>query len=78
MNKHLGDLVARAHARGVPLLSAIVVSKPHVATGEMQDSNRAGFLAAAEAMGIAVTDEDRFVREQQEAVFAWAAAEAVA
>ena len=60
--------------RGVPLLSAIVVRKPHVATGEMEESNRAGFLAAAREMGIAVMDEDRFVREEQEAVFAWAAA----
>jgi hypothetical protein len=74
MNGHLGDLVAWAHLRGVPLLSAIVVSKPHVETGEMEASNRTGFVAAARALGLTVTDEEAFVREQQEAVFAWGAA----
>lgn len=72
MGPHLCDLVEYAHLRGWPLLSAIVVNKPNVATGQMADSSLKGFIAAARAVRISVTDERAFLRAEQQRVFAWA------
>jgi hypothetical protein len=69
---HLWDLVEYAHLRGWPMLSAIVVNKQNVATGRMETETLRGFIAAAQALGKVVTNEERFLREQQEAVFEWA------
>jgi hypothetical protein len=57
---------------GWPMLSAIVVSKPNVATGEMEPDTLKGFVRAAKGLGYVVTDESHFLREQQELVFRWA------
>lgn len=69
---HLWRLVEYAHRKGWPMLSAIVVNKPNVTTGEMAPETLAGFMAAARALSHAVLDERKFLREQQIAVFRWA------
>ena len=70
---HLWRLVEYAHLMGWPMLSAIVVNKPNVSTGSMEPATLKGFVAAARALRIPVTDEQRFLREQQERVFEWGA-----
>jgi hypothetical protein len=44
MNQHLGDLIEYAHRRGWPLLSAIVINKDNVKSGNMADSTLQGFV----------------------------------
>jgi hypothetical protein len=68
---HLWRLVEYAHRMGWPMLSAIVVNKPNIATGKMDPATLKGFVTAARALGHAVTDEEGFLRKQQAAVFAW-------
>jgi hypothetical protein len=53
-------------------VSAIVVNKQHVATGKMEPETLKGFIAAARDLGLPVTDEESFLREQQDRVFDWA------
>ncbi|WGF89085.1 hypothetical protein [Marinivivus vitaminiproducens] len=73
---HMWLLVKRAHARGWPMLSAVVVNKPNVATGQMDPETLKGFIAAAKELGHDIPDGEAFLRAQQQAVFAWAAAAA--
>jgi hypothetical protein len=56
------------------MLSAIVVNKPNVATGDMEEETLRGFANAARLLGHSVTDEKEFLRAQQTKVFAWAGA----
>ena len=72
MNTHLGDIVAYAHHKGWPMLSAVVVNQQHVDTGAMEESTLRGFVEAAKWLGHQVNDPEVFLRDQQEAVFAWA------
>lgn len=72
IGNHLWSLVEYAHRNGWPLLSAIVVNKSNVETGTMEPDTLKGFINAARELGYAVTNEIKFLREQQEAVFAWA------
>jgi hypothetical protein len=72
---HLFQLIEYAHLRGWPLLSAIVVNKPNVATGEMEPSTLKGFVGGARALNISVTDELAFLSAEQQRVFAWARSE---
>lgn len=69
---HLFELVEYAHLRGWPLLSAIVVNKPNVASGSMDPDTLKGFVGAARALKIPVTDEMDFLRAEQKRVFEWA------
>ena len=69
---HLWSLVEYADRRGWPMLSAIVVNKGNVATGDMEPSTLKGFIDAARELGHPVTDEKAFLREQQQRVFDWA------
>ncbi len=73
---HLWDLVEFAHLHKLPMLSAIVVNKPNVGSGTMEPETLKGFIGAAQLLGYAVTDEKAFLCEQQDKVFAWAAADA--
>lgn len=73
INTHLGDLVEYAHMRGLPLLSAVVVNAKHQDTGEMEPSTLAGFVNAARLLGYVISDEEAFLRDQQQRVFDWAA-----
>lgn len=71
MNTHLWALVCLAHAKGWPMLSAMVVNKQHVATGHMEPATLTGFVGAANDLGYEITDAQSFLREQQEACFRW-------
>ena len=70
--QQLGQLVKIAHARGWPMLSAIVVRQADVETGALDGESLKGFLAAADMVGIKVDDPEAFYRDQQKAVFEWA------
>jgi len=71
---HLWSLVEYAHRKGWPMLSAIVVNKDNVDTGDMEPETLRGFLVAARQLGFSITDEQAFLREQQRHVFEWAGA----
>lgn len=68
---HLWDLVEYAQLRGWPMLSAIVVNKGNVDTGDMEPYTLTGFVNAARGLGLTVDDPDKFLREQQQRVFEW-------
>lgn len=70
---HLWALIDFAHAKKWPMLSAIVTNQKNVETGNMDPDTLKGFTHAAEALGYPVTDDDGFLKEQQQAVFEWAA-----
>jgi hypothetical protein len=72
IGSHLWQLVEYAHLKGWPLLSAIVVNKPNVATGIMEAETLKGFIEAARLLKYHVTDEKTFLCEQQQQVFEWA------
>lgn len=72
LGHHLGQLVEYAHLNGWPMLSAIVVNKPNVATGKMEPDTLKGFIGAARQLGHEVTDDEAFLKEQQKRVFEWA------
>ncbi len=72
MNAHLWLLVKKAHSHGWPMLSAIIVNKQNVASGEMENATLAGFIEAATALGYEPTNAKSFLREQQKACFEWA------
>ncbi|MBS0563520.1 MAG: hypothetical protein JSR87_03265 [Proteobacteria bacterium] len=67
---HLWELVRWGHARGLPMLSAIVVNKENLATGIMAEETLQGFVRAAEALGITVKEPETFREEQQALLFA--------
>lgn len=75
MNDHLWALVRDAHTRGWPMLSAVIVNAEHVADGVMEEPTLAGFVKAAELLGYRIRDPGKFLRDQQRAVFNWAAEE---
>jgi hypothetical protein len=72
IGEHLWKLVEYADRQGWPLLSAIVVNQPNIATGNMEPETLKGFVAAACKLGYPIIDEEAFLREQQARVFAWA------
>ena len=75
MPSHLWDLVVLGHKKGWPMLSAIVVNKKYLDTGEMEPGTLKGFLGAARELGYTVADQDgaSFLKEQQRKIFEWAA-----
>jgi hypothetical protein len=75
MNTHLWVLVDYAKRRGWPMLSAIIVNKKHVATGEMDEATLSGFIEAARGLGHPVTGAVTFLKQQQEQCFEWGRAE---
>ncbi len=74
MGPHLKAVCAASLAGGGPMISAIVVNRRHVATGAMEPQTLAGFVASARELGLAVDDPEIFLRAQQAATFAHAAA----
>ncbi|HKM99862.1 MAG TPA: hypothetical protein VKG22_00735 [Stellaceae bacterium] len=72
IGEHLWKLVEYADRKGWPLLSSIVVNKPNVTTGKMEAETLKGFIAAARLLEKPITDEEGFLKEEQERVFAWA------
>lgn len=71
MNDHLWVLIDYAHREGWPVLSAMIVNKQNIATGEMEDATLEGFIRAAKELGHVVTDQRAFLKAQQKACFAW-------
>ena len=70
--RQLDRLVAIAHERGWPQLSAIVVSERNLRDGRLDGKSLEGFVGAVRKAGVRVVDPAAYVREQQEQVFAWA------
>jgi hypothetical protein len=73
IGRHLWELVEFSHIHGWPMLSAIVVNKPNVETGEMEPETLKGFVGAARILGYVVDDEHAFLKEEQVKLFEWAA-----
>jgi hypothetical protein len=69
---HLWSLVEYAHRKDWPMLSAIVVNKANVGSGNMEPETLKGFIAAAKELGLSIIDEEAFLRDQQKRVFEWA------
>ncbi len=72
ISQHLGDLMKVAVENGWPILSAIVVNQDNIKTRKLDGTARNGFINAAKYLGFDVSDSEHFIKEQQEAVFAWA------
>lgn len=69
---HLNDVCAYTNSKGWPFLTAIVVNKDKISTGEMTPDNLKEFLGAVRAAGHEVDIEDAaFVKREQQRVFAW-------
>jgi 5-methylcytosine-specific restriction protein B len=69
---HLDQLVKISHERGWPLISSIVVNRENQQTGLLESDSLSGFMAAATKLGFPADDPQAFLREQQQATFAWA------
>ncbi|MER9843511.1 AAA family ATPase [Mesorhizobium australicum] len=68
----LDQLVKISHERGWPLISAIVVNKDNLETGQLEGESLAGFLAAVRKIAVPVNNPQAFLHDQQQAVFEWA------
>jgi hypothetical protein len=69
---HLDDILAYCHSNGLPLLTAIVVQKGRLQTGEMDQFTLDGFIEGAQRIGVPVTDPIHFLAECQRECFDWA------
>jgi hypothetical protein len=67
---HLWDLVSVSHEQFGFMISAVVVNKQRIETGEMDKETLDGFVRAAERLGFDVTQPEQLLRDQQEAIFA--------
>ncbi|MEP7221087.1 MAG: hypothetical protein ABI673_00320 [Novosphingobium sp.] len=72
MNSHLQALLEYCYVRNIPLLSAIVVNKPSLKSGAMDQSALSGFVKGVTSLGIRIDDPESFLREEQAKIFAWA------
>jgi hypothetical protein len=72
INGHLWRLINYAKNNDWPMLSAVVVNQKHKLTGNMEPKTLKGFINAARLLGHSITDEDQFLRDQQQQVFTWA------
>ncbi len=66
---HLDDLLAHCHSKGLPLLTAIVVQKGKLATGEMDQFTLDGFVEGVQRIGVLVTDATTFLETSQRECF---------
>lgn len=73
--KHLQALLEYCHARGLPLLSSIVVNKHNAKTGTLDEAALSGFVRGVEETGIRVDDPEAFLRAEQQKTFEWARSE---
>ena len=69
---HLDDLIAYCHSREMPLLTAIVVEKNHVDSGDMDEGTLNGFVEGARRLGVSVSDPAAFLKQCQSECFEWA------
>lgn len=72
MPKHLDRVLAKAHGRGAPLITSIVVNAENRLTGKLEPASLGGFIAGAERLGIKALDPEAFLQEQQSATFEYA------
>lgn len=74
MPKHLDMILAKADARGWPLITAAVVNKQNIGSGKLEEKSLSGFVSGARGLGYEVGDSDRhaFLEEQQRETFAFA------
>lgn len=73
MPKHLDRVLAKAHGRGAPLITSIVVNAQNRTTGTLEATSLSGFIAGAERLGMCIQDPEGFLREHQKSTFAYAA-----
>ena len=76
MNKHLDDVLYYCHQTKIPFLTAIVVPKPNLVSGKQDADTLKGFVAGIERLGLPVTAEEDFLRQEQRRVFDWASKQA--
>src|SRR6266446_2259312 len=74
INRHLGRLLGWCDKKGYPLLSAIVVDKKHLDSGDMLPGTLNGFITGVQihTRQDVGHDRKRYLREKQAEVFAWA------
>jgi len=74
MPKHLDMILAKADARGWPLITAVVVNKQNIRSGKLEEKSLSGFVSGARGLGYEVGESDRqtFLEEQQRETFAFA------
>ncbi|MGV3510819.1 MAG: hypothetical protein ACO1OX_02320 [Novosphingobium sp.] len=70
--RHLQALLEYCHARGMPLLSAIVVNKHNAQTGRLDEASLTGFVRGVEEIGLVVADPESFLANEQQKIFEWA------
>ena len=68
---HLDSILQVCHARGLPLFTSICVTTKEVETGELEGTSLAGFIKGVKRLGYSVVDEQKFLKESQEACFKW-------
>ncbi|HXT82534.1 MAG TPA: hypothetical protein VN702_23440 [Acetobacteraceae bacterium] len=72
VGRHLDSVCIFTESKTWPLITAIVVYKDRIDTGEMGAENLKGFLDAARAAGRNIDiEENAFVRREQRRVFDW-------
>lgn len=74
MAQHLDLVLKKSHARGAPMITAIVVNEPGRLSGDLADESLKGFIQGVERLGISVDDAEAFLREQQTETFDYAKA----
>lgn len=74
-NGHLDRLLDICHARGLPLLTAIVVNQGNIADGELGEDALAGFTTGAQRLGLSVADPLGFHHRCREECWEWGAAQ---
>lgn len=68
---HLDKLLELCHARGYPLLTALVVNQQGLEDGELEQTALKGFCEAAHRLKIPVEDELAFHHQQRDASWNW-------
>ena len=70
---HMDDLLAYCHSHEMPLLTAIVVGRNHLDSGEMDEDTVNGFVAGIRRLGVSVSEPIAFLKQCQSECFEWAA-----
>ena len=70
-NGHLDRLLDICHARGLPLLTAIVVNQGNIADGELGEDALAGFTTGARRLGFSVADPVGLHHSCRDECWAW-------
>lgn len=70
-NGHLDKLLELCHARGYPLLTALVVNQKGLNDGELEQTALKGFCEAANRLKIPIVNELEFHHQQRDASWRW-------